>query len=45
MDLYSIGYVNKMLHGNVLDIMEELDGFILLSEAMGAVVEDGAGED
>jgi len=38
-DLYSIGYVNQMMHGKILDIIEELDLFLSLGDAMGAVME------
>jgi len=44
-DLYSIGYVNQMLHSKVLDIMEELDGFLPLWDAQQATVEEAGGED
>ena len=43
-DLYSIGYVNQMLHDKVLDIIEELDKFLLLGEAMRVVMEEATEE-
>ena len=43
-DIYSIGYINQMMHGRALDLIEELEGFISLGEAMGAVMEDVAGD-
>jgi hypothetical protein len=43
-DLYAIGYVNEMLRTKALDVIDALDDFILLGEAMGAVIEeDGSG--
>ncbi len=39
-DLYSLGYVNQMMHGKVLDIIEELDHFLPLWDAKGVVMKE-----
>jgi len=38
-DIYSLGYVNAMLHSKACDILEELDLFLPLWDAKVAVIE------